>query len=275
MSKPVPDALSRGVQDDLIYDVGAHLGEDSAFYLALGYRVIAVEADPGSAAKLRNRFAREIGDGRLILVEAAISSSDRDVIFHANPDAALGSANPAFAECNRRLGLPPRPVTVRGIAFDALLSDHGVPHYLKVDIEGSDRLCLEGLRFSRAVPDFVSVEASDWHWRDAVRDFKLLQELGYTRFKIVRQGSHGSATFVSRSGQPVSHGFDFHSSGPFGPHLRGEWLTMRSALRRYFWIFLAIRLRARETLPGWLLCRIPLVRRVLGVPRWYDIHAAL
>lgn len=275
MSSPVPDALSRGVQDDLIYDVGAHLGEDSAFYLALGYRVVAVEADPQSAAKLRDRFAREIGDGRLTLIEGAISESARDVTFHANPDAALGTASPAFAECNRRLGLPSRPVTVRGIAFDALLSEHGVPYYLKVDIEGSDQLCLEGLKSGGGGrPEFVSVETSDWHWRDAVREFKLLRELGYTRFQIVRQGGHGHGTFETRSGEPLEYRFDFHSSGPFGPQLSGEWLTMRSALWRYFWIFLAIRIRARETMPGWLLCRIPLVRRLLGAPRWYDTHAA-
>ena len=31
---------------DLIYDVGMHNGADTAFYLAKGFRVVAVEANP-------------------------------------------------------------------------------------------------------------------------------------------------------------------------------------------------------------------------------------
>ena len=33
---------------DLIYDVGMHRGEDTAFYLRKGFRVVAVEADQNS-----------------------------------------------------------------------------------------------------------------------------------------------------------------------------------------------------------------------------------
>ena len=35
-------------EDDLIYDVGMHRAEDTEFYLAKGFRVIAVEASPGA-----------------------------------------------------------------------------------------------------------------------------------------------------------------------------------------------------------------------------------
>ena len=31
---------------DLIYDIGQHTGEDTAFYLGKGFRVVAVEANP-------------------------------------------------------------------------------------------------------------------------------------------------------------------------------------------------------------------------------------
>jgi len=31
---------------DLIYDIGLHDGDDTAYYLHKGYRVIAVDADP-------------------------------------------------------------------------------------------------------------------------------------------------------------------------------------------------------------------------------------
>src|SRR5260221_7698885 len=44
---PVTTAVNR-----VIYDVGAHRGEDAAFYLQKGFAVVAVEANPLLAADL-------------------------------------------------------------------------------------------------------------------------------------------------------------------------------------------------------------------------------
>ena len=33
--------------EDLIYDIGMNHGEDTAYYLSKGFRVIAIEANPG------------------------------------------------------------------------------------------------------------------------------------------------------------------------------------------------------------------------------------
>ena len=47
----------------LVYDVGAHRGEDTAYYLHQGFRVVGVKANPSMADHLRNRFASEIASG--------------------------------------------------------------------------------------------------------------------------------------------------------------------------------------------------------------------
>ena len=60
---------------DLIYDVGAHQGEDTDFYLRKGFRVVAVEADPVLAARLRENFATAIDCGQLVVVEAAVADA--------------------------------------------------------------------------------------------------------------------------------------------------------------------------------------------------------
>ena len=36
--------MARGLENNLIYDVGLHKGEDSEFYLKKGFRVVAIEA---------------------------------------------------------------------------------------------------------------------------------------------------------------------------------------------------------------------------------------
>jgi len=37
------------VRPDLIFDIGAHIGADTAFYLQKGFKVVAVEAYPPHA----------------------------------------------------------------------------------------------------------------------------------------------------------------------------------------------------------------------------------
>jgi len=44
----------------LIYDVGMNNGDDSAYYLSLGFRVVAIEANPELVEQAKLRFAREI-----------------------------------------------------------------------------------------------------------------------------------------------------------------------------------------------------------------------
>lgn len=76
---------------NLIFDIGLHHGQDTDFYLKKGFRVVAFEADPGNAEFCRNRFARELADGRLTIVEGAITenSAGGEVKFYRNPDHSL------------------------------------------------------------------------------------------------------------------------------------------------------------------------------------------
>src|SRR5690606_3528213 len=66
----------RSSRAPLIFDVGLNTGQDTPFYLAQGYRVVAIEADPALAAAACRRFEREIGDGRLEVVNVGISDRD-------------------------------------------------------------------------------------------------------------------------------------------------------------------------------------------------------
>jgi FkbM family methyltransferase len=260
---------------DLIYDVGAHLGEDSHFYLKLGYRVVAVEANPRLAAKLRNRFAAEMADGRLVLIEKAISQTAGEIDFFINRNLSVwGTASPKWAERNRRAGAPSDVVRVKAVPFAEVLREHGVPYYLKVDVEGADMLCVRALFELAERPDYISIESAQRRWQELVAEFDALQGLGYRRFKVVRQGRHKPGLFRTRTGEKLDYRFGEDSSGPFGPHLEGPWLTRRQALARYRWIFLRYRLISGDRLPGSLLRKLPLVCGIPDLAGWYDTHAA-
>ena len=130
---------------DLIYDVGAHLGEDSQHYLAKGFKVVAVEANPDLASHLRKRFAAEMADGRFKLVECVIAEQTGYQTFYVNETTSVwGTAYPQWAARNARLGSDSRVSRLPSRPFAEVMKEFGVPYYLKIDVEGADLLCLDG-----------------------------------------------------------------------------------------------------------------------------------
>jgi hypothetical protein len=62
-----------------------------------------------------------------------------------------------------------------------IVGEFGVADYMKIDIEGNDRICIAGLT-NAAAPPYISVEM------DHVRgdeDIERLAELGYRGFKVI------------------------------------------------------------------------------------------
>jgi len=265
--------------DDLIFDVGFHKGEDTEFYLKKGFRVVAVEANPVLYAAGIERFKKEIDAGRLTLLNVAIADIDGPVRFFVNPRVTeWGTISPDFAARNRQLGAASDAITVQGLRFDRILREFGVPYYLKIDIEGADVLCLEGLLRVSARPTHLSLESSKTSWAALVAEFARLRALGYGRFKVVSQEGvqYQQCPNPAREGRHVEHRFLRGASGAFGEEAPGKWLSERQAIRRYRRIFLQYRLFGDA---GWFtertLRRSVLWRLIKYLPKsdWYDTHA--
>jgi len=145
--------------------------------------------------------------------------------------------------------------------------------YLKIDIEGRDRLCLEDLTPDIA-PEYISVEASDIELLD------LLRGLGYDRFKCISQfhflplelpPAPAQLAFEEklRAGQSLAefrtfYGWQFPSgsSGVFGRDLPGRWQTF-DEMKATFSHFRALQ-RAGVVTPFW---------NDRGYSFWSDFHA--
>ncbi len=76
----------------------------------------------------------------------------------------------------------PEAVNVPANLFSVILEKFGTPYYLKIDIEGSDRLCLEAIG-PESLPIYVSWEAGN----DVIECLNLMYNKGYRRFKIISQ----------------------------------------------------------------------------------------
>ena len=75
---------SRKDKPRLIYDVGMHVGQDTAFYLAKGFNVVAVEANPLLARAGEKKFSSFIRDGRLTILNVGIGAEAGVFPFYVN-----------------------------------------------------------------------------------------------------------------------------------------------------------------------------------------------
>ena len=185
MGTPGDSAQPKGPVPSLIYDIGMNNGDDSAYYLGNGFDVIAIEANPVLAESARSRFAKEISDGRLTLLEVGIAEGAGEATFWICEDNSdWSSFDRSLAS---RKGARHRAISVRLRPFHEILQEYGVPYYCKIDIEGNDHLCVSAMT-PESCPAFISAEVSQHALLDQ------FSSLGYDRFKLVQQQSFSPRT---------------------------------------------------------------------------------
>lgn len=195
------------MEPSLIYDVGVHRGFDTENYLARGYRVVAIDADPRMIRHCEERFSKELASGRLTLLHVGISDRAGILPFFSSEHDDWNSFDPSIA---RRNGTPACVIDVACVPFGQILSTYGIPYYLKIDIEGCDLNCIKALAPSD-LPAYISSEMCN---TDALCH---LRALGYSRFKLIDQRTHFTL-----------------SSGPFGEDTLGPWRTIDDVF--YEWL---------------------------------------
>lgn len=250
--------------DRLVIDVGMHTGEDTRRFLDAGYDVVAIEANPELVREAQTTFAAEIRDRRLKIVEAAVAASHGTAQMGITYPTIWSSLDPEIIKRNETIaGSRYRYIEVETLPFEAVLAEHGVPHYLKIDIEGYEMLCVRALASLSERPRFISVETQAAMNRapaDAVFDeLAQLWVLGYRRFRYVNQKTEPD-TVPSRE--------DWR-----GPPWRSIWPALLHAQA----------IRAYHSFAGfggaWSASRVSTAyKRLRNDPNpvgWYDLQAAL
>jgi FkbM family methyltransferase len=169
---------------DLVFDVGAHAGNRTRAFAALGCRVVALEPQPDFARLLRVLFARSPlvqvleaaaseRDGRIGL---AVSERTPTVTTLDDPWREIRSREPGFAgvEWNRA-------IDIESATLDTLIERFGIPAFVKMDVEGSELRVLRGL--TRPLPA-LSFEYLPTALPEARACLERVRELGPYRFNL-------------------------------------------------------------------------------------------
>jgi FkbM family methyltransferase len=144
------DALYRQFVEagDVVFDIGAHVGDRVSAFRRLGARVVAVEPQPLLAGALRHIHGR---DPLVEIVARAAGPKAEALTLHvntANPtvstvsDAFLRGAHDASGWAGQDWD---GQIAVDVVTLDALIARYGVPAFIKIDVEGFEDAVLHGL----------------------------------------------------------------------------------------------------------------------------------
>jgi FkbM family methyltransferase len=170
---------------DLVFDIGAHVGDRVAAFRRLGARVVAVEPQPALVKTLRLLYRR---DPKVTIEAAAVGRQAGFIELSVNLDnPTVSTVSTDFITA--AAGAPgwegqtwPKRLRVPLTAIDALIARHGMPTFIKIDVEGFEAEALAGLG--------QPVQALSFEFTLIQHDIaracvERCSALGYTRFNAI------------------------------------------------------------------------------------------
>ena len=167
---------------DLVFDVGAHVGDRVASFRRLGARVVAIEPQPALAFTLKALYGR---DRNVTIESKAVGSSPGTLKMMLNVDnPTVSTVSSAFIDAAKDAQgwegqVWDKTIAVPVTTIDALIETHGVPTFVKIDVEGFEAEALAGM--TRPV-EVLSFEFTTIQRGVAQTCLARCQALGFQRY---------------------------------------------------------------------------------------------
>jgi len=171
---------------DLVFDVGAHIGDYTQIFLDLGAKVVCVEPNPYCTEILEKRFQN---NENVFILKTGLGAHEKVMPFYISTQNAPTSTFSDEFKKRSRYGSREwdEVVEVPVTTLDKMIENYGLPTFCKIDVEGFEPQVLKGL--SQPIP-YLSVEYAQEMLDDTEKAVNRLEELGPIKFNYALYNTH-------------------------------------------------------------------------------------
>lgn len=161
----------------LVFDIGANVGNRAAIFVEMGMRVVAAEPQPGCVERLHARFDSVMS---VKVVPMALGRAPGKAEMQISQANVISSMSPGWlssVQASGRFGVHgwDRTETVGVTTLDALIAENGDPVFCKLDVEGFESEVLGGLSKPLRA---LSFECTPEYMSNTVACIERLAQLG-------------------------------------------------------------------------------------------------
>ncbi len=176
---------------DLIFDIGANLGNYSDLFLSKKAKVIAIEPQTYCIDFLKLRFRKH---SDITILKCGIGSKEEEKELMVSSAHTLSSFNSEWVEgVNKTERFKPsnavweKKEKIPMHTLDYLIKKFGIPDYLKIDVEGYEKEVLRGLKqpikmvsFEFTIPELA---------KDSIECIDMLNVLGLYEYLSIEESN--------------------------------------------------------------------------------------
>lgn len=167
------------VAGDVVFDVGANVGDKAQWFIDRGASVVCIEPQPKMAELIRERYSstpnvfveeRGIGERKGVMKMSICSSTPTLSTLAAHWKTGRFNGVEWDSE-----------IEVEVVTLDELVAKYGTPKYCKIDVEGFELAVISGLTQKIGI---VSYEFTAEYISHAMLILEKLIKLGYKEYNV-------------------------------------------------------------------------------------------
>ena len=140
-------------KNDLVFDVGANIGNRVKVFLQIGCKVVAVEPQKDCISVLKQKFGKNIE-----LVEMGLGDSEGVKKMYVSDANTISSMSEEWIESVRKSRFSQHnwdsTIEINVTSLDKLIEKYGLPRFCKIDVEGYEAEVLRGLNTTIPIISF-------------------------------------------------------------------------------------------------------------------------
>ena len=130
---------------DLVFDIGANVGNRVQVFLEIGCKVVAIEPQQECINELRRKFGTSID-----IIEKGLGEKEEEKTLHISDTNTISSLSEEWIKSVKETRFSKhewnKTVQIKLTTMENLIRQFGVPKFCKIDVEGFELEVLKGLK---------------------------------------------------------------------------------------------------------------------------------